>query len=101
MFCSSTEGDLIQNYSGGGYLLLEDSRAKINEAFRDCCDGMESTCKLFYEVDGSNDCAGYNSPQYRMSFYLMTKVISNTNQMHSIHNMNGYFFSVGLIITKL
>ena len=76
MFCFSTDGDLLQNYPGGGYLLLEDPRAKIDEAYRDCCDGKESTCKLFYEVDSSIDCAGFSSPKYRTYIiYLITNTV--------------------------
>ena len=53
------------NKSGAGYLLVETLRDNISEAYQNCCHGnSEKTCRMFYDVNPSNDCSGYITPQY-------------------------------------
>ena len=53
------------NKLGAGYLLVETMSDKIEEAYQNCCHGNNvTTCRLFYDINPSNDCSGYITPQY-------------------------------------
>ncbi|XP_053372837.1 uncharacterized protein LOC123559410 [Mercenaria mercenaria] len=59
----SVTGSLLRGYPGGGYL----ETGQIKEVHKKCCINS-SRCDLFYHINPSDTCAGYNPPSLSSSW---------------------------------